>query len=171
MQKEETMVTSLGKAMRTSDHLHTMALTYQAICRGESPWVALGNFMNEWFDYARNHRQQLVADPLALPQTPDTHTLRWAAFCAASVEWLCEHYEVPCPSWVHNDAYCLPKPWFDSPGAHKPQVRERFLQQTPEPFTRRNIFCGNRMFANKYEFAEHYQQFALVNSTATPVLS
>ena len=31
---------------------HTMALTYQAICQGERPWVALGNFMNEWFDYA-----------------------------------------------------------------------------------------------------------------------
>jgi hypothetical protein len=76
-----------------------------------------------------------------------------------------------CPSWVHHDASCLPEPWIDSTGAHKPQVRERFLQQTPEPFTRRNLFCGNRVFANTYAFAEHYQQFALVTSAATPVLS
>lgn len=156
--------------MRTSDRIHTMALTYQAICQGESPWVVLGKFMNEWFEYAREQRAQLVADPLALPQTPDPHSLRWAAFCAASVKWLCAHYGVPCPSWVHHDASCLPEPWFDSSGAHKPHVRERFLQQTPEPFTRRNIFCGNRAFANTYEFAEHYQQYVTAHSTATPVL-
>jgi hypothetical protein len=154
--------------MSTRDREHTMALTYQAICQGERPWVALGNFMNEWFDYARDQREHLVADPIALPERPDSHGLRWAAFCAASVEWLCGHYEVPCPSWVYNSSFSLPEPWFDSPGAHKPQVRERLLQQTPEPFTRRNIFCGNRVFANKYEFAEHYQQYVTAYSTATP---
>jgi len=148
-----------------------MALTFQAICQGERPWVALGNFMNEWFDYARKQRAQLVADPLALPETPDLHTLRWAAFCAASVEWLCTQYGVPCPTWVQNDAYSLPDPWFDSPGADIRRVRERLRQQTPEPFTRRNIFCGNRVFANKYEFAEHYQQLTSANPPAPPVLS
>src|SRR5215469_2270793 len=142
-----------------------------AYLSGENTWVALGNFMNEWFDYARNHCQQIVADPLALPEMPDTYTLRLAAFCVASVEWLCEQYGVSCPSWVHIDAYCLPEPQFDSPGAHKPQVRERLRQQIPEPFTRRNIFCGNRMFANKYEFTQHYQQFATTNSPATPTPS
>ena len=170
MQKEETMVTSLGDAMSREKYVQTMTLTYQAICQGESPWVALGNFMNEWFDYACEQRAHLVADPLAFPETPDPHTLRWAAFCAAAVEWLCEQYGVLCPSWVHNDAYCLPEPWFDSPGAHKPHVRERLRQQTPEPFIRRNIFCGNRMFANKYEFAERYQQYMTANSAATPLL-
>ncbi|HEX3640810.1 MAG TPA: hypothetical protein VHV10_05930, partial [Ktedonobacteraceae bacterium] len=73
-----------------------------------------------------------------------------------SVEYLCERYGVPCPSWVHNSAYRLPEPWFDAPMAHKPEVRERLIQQTPEPFTRRNIYCGNRMFNNKWELAEQY---------------
>jgi hypothetical protein len=131
-----------------------MALTYQDICRGERPWVALGNFMNDWFAYAKDQRAQLVAEPIALPESPSSDLLRWAAFCAASVEYLCERYGVSCPSWVHHPAYCLSEPWFDSPGAYKPQVRERLIQQTPEPFTRRNIYCGNRMFANKYELVE-----------------
>ena len=157
--------------MSAGTHVQTMAMTYQAICQGERPWVALGNFMNEWFDYAREQRAHLVADPLALPEAPDPHTRRWAAFCAASVEWLCAQYGVPCPSWVSHESYCLAEPWFDSPGAHKLQVRKRLRQQTPEPFTRRNIFCGNRMFANKYEFAEHYQRFTSANPPATPVLS
>ncbi len=142
--------------MKTIDHLQTMAITYQEICQGETPWVALGNFMNGWFGYAKDRQAQLVADPIFLPESPDSETLRWATFCAASVEWLCERYGVPCPVWVHNPAYCLPKSWFDSPGAHKPQVRTRLIEQTPEPFTRRNIYCGNRMFNNKYELAEQY---------------
>jgi hypothetical protein len=40
--------------------------------------------------------------------------------------------------------------------AHKPEVRERLIRETPEPFTKRNIYCGNRMFNNKWELAEQY---------------
>jgi hypothetical protein len=156
--------------MNTRDQVQTMALTYRAIRQGEKPWIALGNFMNEWYDYAKEQRAQLIADPITLPEEPGADALRWAAFCAASVEWLCGCYEVPCPSWVCNSAYSLPKPWFDSPGAHKPRVREQLLQQTPEPFARRNVYCGNRMFANKYEFAEQYQHLSSTMSTSTPAL-
>jgi hypothetical protein len=157
--------------MKSGDREQTMAMTYQAICQGESPWIALGNFMNEWYDYAKERRAQLITDPLTLPEEPGIDALRWAAFCAASVEWLCRRYGVPCPSWVYNPAYSLPEPWFDSPGAHKPRVRERLLQQTPEPFARRNVYCGNRIFANKYEFAEQYQRHSTIKSTATPTFS
>jgi predicted amidohydrolase YtcJ len=34
-------------------------MTYEDICQGEQPWVALGNFMNEWFDYANSLALQL----------------------------------------------------------------------------------------------------------------
>jgi hypothetical protein len=93
--------------MKTRDRIQTMALTYQAISQGERPWIALGNFMNEWFDYAKDQRTQLIADPLILPEPPGTDALRWAAFCAASVEWLCERYEMPCPSWMRLN---VPRP-------------------------------------------------------------
>lgn len=142
--------------MKTCDQLQTMGLSYQEICQGEMPWIALGNFMNDWFDYAKERRAELVAEPLSPPAQFTDYTLRWAVFCAASVEWLCEKYEIACPTWVQNPMYVLPEPWFDSPGAHKPEVRERLIQQTPEPFTRRNIYCGNRMFNNKYEYAEQH---------------
>jgi hypothetical protein len=144
--------------MKTCGQLQTMAQTFQEICQGETPWVALGNFMNDWFDYAKDQRTQLVATPIFLPPSSNTDILRWATFCAASVEWLCDRYSITCPEWVENPAYVLSDPWFDSPGAHKPQVRERLIRQTPEPFTRRNIYCGNRMFNNKYEFADQYRQ-------------
>jgi len=144
--------------MKLIDQLQTIALTYQQICQGEQPWVALGNFMNDWFDYAKERRSELVAVPISLPETLSHETFRWAVFCTASVEYLCDRYEILCPSWVHNAIYCLPEPWFDAPMAHEPQVREYLIQQTPEPFTRRNIYCGNRMFDNKYELAEQYRR-------------
>jgi hypothetical protein len=43
-------------------------------------------------------------------------------------------------------------------------------QDTPEPFTRRNIYCGNRMFNNKWEVAEQYAPlFARRHSGASGV--
>lgn len=44
--------------MKTCEHLQTMAVTYTELCQGEDPWIALGNFMNDWFDYARDRREQ-----------------------------------------------------------------------------------------------------------------
>jgi hypothetical protein len=119
--------------MKTRAYQQTMAQTYRAICQGETPWVALGNFMNAWFDYASDQRASLVTDPLMLPDEPDTNTLRWATFCAASVEWLCERYGIACPSWVEKPIYALPEPWYDSPAACVRQVRERLRSQTPAP--------------------------------------
>lgn len=146
--------------MKHINQLQTMALSYREICEGEQPWVALGNFMNDWFDYASDKRAALVATPLALPERASEEEFRWAVFCAASVEYLCQRYAVSCPSWVYNPVYILHEPWFDAPMAHKPEVRAYLIQHTPEPFTRRNIFCGDRMFANKYEFAEEYRRFS-----------
>lgn len=144
--------------MKTVNQLQTIAQTYQEICRGEEPWIALGNFMNDWFDYAKDRREQLVAEPALLPTTSDNETQRWATFCAASVEWLCQRYHVPCPSWVYHPVYNLSEPWYDSPAADEPEIREWLIQHTPEPFIRRNIYCGNRMFDNKYEFVERYRR-------------
>ncbi len=143
--------------MKHIGQLQTMAISYREICEGEQPWVALGNFMNDWFEYEKDRRAELVAEPLSLPSSLTPDMLRWATFCAASVEWLCDRYAVPCPSWVCDPIYHLPEPWFDAPYPNKPVVRTMLLQTTPEPFTRRNIFCGNRMFANKYELAEQHR--------------
>jgi hypothetical protein len=144
--------------MKTCDQLQTMALTHAEICQGETPWVALGNFMNDWFDDAKERREQLVVEAIVPPPQPTKEMLRWAAFCAASVEWLCARYKVSCPSWVFDPAYTLVEPWFDDPCADQPEVREWLLQDTPEPFRRRNVYAGDRLFENKYEFAEQVRQ-------------
>jgi len=126
--------------MNTAEHLHTMVATYQEICQGEELWVALGNFLSDWFDYAKDQRAELVAAPLSLPQDANQQQRRWAAQNAASVDYLCARFSVRCPIWVSHPIYTLPDPWFDAPMAHKPEVRIYLLQQTPGSFTRRNIY-------------------------------
>jgi hypothetical protein len=146
--------------MKTCDQLQTMAITYDEICQGEEPWIPLGNFMNDFFGNFRDRREELIKDPIQEPSNISPELHRWAVFCAASVEWLCEHYGLPYPLWVNNPAYTLSQAWFDSPGAHKPEIRKWLIEETPEPFTRRNIYCGNRMFLNKYELAEQIRRQA-----------
>jgi hypothetical protein len=148
----------LGVGMTSGRHVQTLADAYQAIVQGALPWVALGDFLNEWFDYSREQREELVAEPVTAPLDPTSELHRWATFCAASAEWLCQQGSTPCPAWVHDPAFCLPERWLDAPQAHKPEVRTWLLQTTPEPFARRNIFCGDRVLATKYDFADQHRR-------------
>ena len=36
--------------------VQTIARAYQQICSGEEPWIALGNFRNAWYGYAKDDR-------------------------------------------------------------------------------------------------------------------
>lgn len=107
----ENYLTQLGQELLNIKTVQTMAWAYRQICAGEDPWTALGNFTNAWYDYAKNMRSSLVSEPLTEPEQSTEHTRRWGAFCAASVEFLCERYGVPCPDWVHNPRYILITPW------------------------------------------------------------
>lgn len=145
------------------DRLQTMRLTFEEICQGQDPWISLGNFMNDWYAYHSDRRPELIADPL--PETYPPELQRWAVFCAASVEWFCNTYHLLCPSWVFSSTYTLPEPWFFH---DREKVRQRLLVTTPEEFFRRNIFCGNRVFTNKYEFAQQYNHLSSPMSLSTP---
>ncbi len=80
--------------------LQTMRMTYQQITKGERPWNALGDFLNYWFGYAPDRREELVKDPIQEPEGPALDLHQWAVFCAASVEYLCQRSGLPCPDWV-----------------------------------------------------------------------
>ncbi len=138
--------------------LETMKWAYQQICAGEDPWTGLGSFSHAWYGYAKGRRAELVNEPLVKPEQETEYTHRWGAFCAASVEFLCERYQVPCPDWVHDPYYTLETPWWHTMRADDPSIREHTRRTTPAPFARRNIFCTNRLFQNKYEMYEWTQE-------------
>src|SRR5207253_7684444 len=95
-----------GKSMfEKRDGDQTMAWAYDKICAGCRAWTALGNFMNAWYGYAPDRRESLISEPIRQPARETLRTKRWGAFCAASVEFLCERYYIPCPLWVHDTRY------------------------------------------------------------------
>lgn len=137
------------------NQLQTMSIAFRQICEGERDWTALGNFMNYWYAYAKDRRAELIAEPLPAYDETSLYQHRWAVFCAASVEWFSNKYAVPCPSWVHDPKYTLSEAWFFH--LHEP-VKSRLMQTTPKEFTRRNVFCGDNIYANKWEFIENWRK-------------
>lgn len=135
-----------------------MAWAYQQICEGAEPWIALGNFRNAWYDYGKDYRLGLVKEPIAEPEQNTMHMRRWGAFCAASVEFLCHAYSVPCPEWVHDSRYVLTTPWWPEHATYDLSIRIQLLHSTPAPFVQRHIFCGNRLYQNKYEMSTWAQE-------------
>jgi hypothetical protein len=134
--------------------IQTITRAYQQICAGEAdPWIALGNFRNAWYGYAKDIRSELVSEPPVEPEVNTEYTRRWRAFCAASVEFLCDRYGILCPQWVYDPVYILKDPWWHTRHADSLSVQKKLRQTTPPPFARRNIFCGNRLYQNKYEMS------------------
>jgi hypothetical protein len=152
-QKEEWCVKSTTVRM-----LQTIAEAYRQICEGEEPWIALGNFRNAWYGHAKDRRVELVSEPLGKPAQDTEFANRWGAFCAATVEFLCERYDILCPQWVHDPGYTLETPWWHTERADDPKILKRLVQTTPEAFARRKIFCGNRLYQNKYEMSAWVQE-------------
>lgn len=127
---------------------------YRDICAGIPPWVALNEFQHAWYEIPTDHRLSLVAEPLALLPAPTQEQWRWAVFCSAAVEWLCAQAEIACPAWALDTRFHLAEPWydFDAPGAQKENVRTYLRERTPQPFARRNIYCGDKVLTDKRTF-------------------
>ncbi|GCE50252.1 hypothetical protein EI42_04728 [Thermosporothrix hazakensis] len=138
--------------MRLGEPLQTIARVYEDICAGEEPWVALGNFLNDWFLYATDRQRDLIAERPRFRAHPTLIERRWACFLAATVEYLCQLYALPCPRWVFEspEAQALDTPWYD---VHylDPEIQQWLEETTPEPFRRRNIYCGGQLFLDKRE--------------------
>jgi hypothetical protein len=131
-----------------------LARAYDDIRARDDPWCAINEFFHEWFDYSRDDRAALVAEPIrAGDVSPESDLWRWAVFCAAAADYLCERYQVELPAWAGDPAYTLDEPWygFGDSGAAAPAVRAHLDRVMPEPLRRRNILGGDRVFANKYE--------------------
>ena len=132
--------------------LQTFRLSFMEICAGEAPWIPLGKFMHQFFGSLSHLRPQLMEESIEIPDNCTTEQFRWAVFCAASVEYLCQKYNLACPEWALSPRYSLEAPWYYALGADLPRVQEKLRQTTPAPFAKRNIFCGDRVFNNKYEY-------------------
>lgn len=125
----------------------TIRETFDRIAAGTHPWVPIGDFLDDWRRSQRDDRLELAE--MGIPSlddeprlTTDPELRRWAAFCAAMVEWLCWQDDLPFPAWTSRPEYLLNEPWFLYPGH---LLRAWMLATTPTPFKLRNIFSGDRV--------------------------
>ncbi|HZR00799.1 MAG TPA: hypothetical protein VFC93_18510 [Chloroflexota bacterium] len=122
-------------------HGQAAAETLDLIRRGGDPWLAIGQFVDDWHRTPLAKRPTLVA---AAPGPAEGDDVRWAAFLAAAVEWLCAQDGLDYPEWTADPSYRLREPWFLYPGW---RLRAWQLVETPAPFKARNVFGGNRILA------------------------
>jgi hypothetical protein len=130
----------------------TMAVAYQQLASGEENFrVAIGDFMDEFFLYCTHddERQELLSDPIQVPEEPTREQQGWAAFCAGATEYLANRYDLHCPAWVFDPSYHMDEPWFIHPEATS-AMRASFQETAPEAFKKRNVFCSNRIFSNPH---------------------
>lgn len=123
-------------------HRQTNAETLQRIYNGTTPWVAIGDFLDDWKRSAVEDRFELVAEPPIAAEAVTEDQQKWLAFCAAMVEWLCWQDDLPFPEWTSKEDFSLKEPWFLYKGW---RLRAWQLATTPAPFKARNIFGGDRM--------------------------
>lgn len=122
-------------------HRYSAAESFERILQGEHPWVALGDFLDDWRRSQREDRLDLVARPLAQTSTPEEQ--HWAALFAAVIEQLCSSEGLPLPDWIAEPRYYLQDPWY--PTARKEKLRRFMEETTPEIFKKRKVFAGDRV--------------------------
>jgi hypothetical protein len=119
----------------------TAADTFRLIVRGVDPWLAFGQFLDDWRGADAAQRAGLIDEPL--PDAPPEF-VRWGALIAAAVDYLCAQEGRLAPSWTGRGVYRLAEPWFLYPGW---RLRAWQLATTPVPFRMRNIFGGDRILS------------------------
>ena len=119
------------------------ALAFSRILHHTDPWIAVGDFVDDWRRTPPAERAALVERPIASAEKRQ-ELQRWAAFFAAMVEVLCQEAGLPIPAWTARPEYFLSEPWYLYPGNH-PQLRAWQEATTPEPFKRRNILGGDQI--------------------------
>jgi hypothetical protein len=120
----------------------TAESTWHRMAAGVSPWLAVGDFLDDWRRVPCHRHEGLVEAPPRLPEPPAD--LRWAAFLAGAVEYLLWQDGHPFPGWTKDARLFLDHPWFLYPGW---RLRAWQLATTPAAFKVRNIFGGDRILA------------------------
>ena|SRR2546427_79941 len=118
---------------------YTAAESFARIKSGGNPWVAHGDFVDDWRRSALEDRLELATK--APHKVSTLEERQWAALFAASIEALCIQDGIEPPAWTRASKYTLPMPWY--PEAKSKDMRRYLRETTPKLFTKHNVFAGD----------------------------
>jgi len=149
----------------------TLAMAYDELASDKEGFrVAMGNFMNAFFLYYVDSRQSLINEPIQVPENPTEEQRGWAAFCSGAAEYLASRYDLLCPAWAHNPAFCMLEPWYTIPNAN-PMMRKHLQKTAPVPFCQRNVFCSDHVFSNAHPSSREPGNLADLQSKRMEILA
>lgn len=131
-------------AIRTGYRLSTVSQSFERVRRGEDPWIALGDFIDDWRRAEPDQRVLLLARPITTAENDPQR--RWAALFTAAADWLCwtSTPRVDPPGWLADPVFVLPDPWFVVEGK---ALHSWQLVESPAPFRMRRIYTDGSVVA------------------------
>ena len=128
----------------TGYRLSTVSRSFDRIRGGEDPWIAFGDFLDDWRRAEPDQRMRMVREPIAT--TAGDPNRRWAALFTATIDWLCWTAEprMDGPAWLADPIYVLPTPWFVAEGT---TLHDWQLVESPAPFRMRGIYTDANVVA------------------------
>lgn len=114
----------------------TVAQSIEKIQQGTDFYLALGDFLDEFYRSKKSERQKMInAEPAELANVPR----EYLALFAATAHKLANDYGLQVPQWVMKLKYRMrDKPFFDC-GAQG-DLRLLFMYKSPLEFKHKNLF-------------------------------
>ena len=114
----------------------TMAKSTEEISHGVDFYIALGDFLDDFYRQSGEARQAMLAD------APDERLpirKEHAALLAATAHKLANDYKLSVPAWAMDKKYKMTEqPYFDCNA--KGNLRLLFMYKSPTEFKYRNLF-------------------------------
>ena len=92
-------------------------------------------FLDKWYTSNNEDRIRAVKE---YPFTKSTLPITTQSFIAASVDYLCNKYNIDQPEWVYKDEFVLKHPYFAADA--KGDLRIYLLQMSPKEFRTRHVY-------------------------------
>ncbi len=129
----------LERSGATGFRLGTLVHEFGRVAGGEDPWLALGDFLDDWRRAEDDQRELMIATQIELGSSVEEQVRRWAALFVGIADWLCWQNEpqLAPPDWLYDDSFRLADPWFVEPG-ERMQIWQ--LVHSPTPLRMRNVF-------------------------------
>jgi hypothetical protein len=103
--------------------------------------INVGNFLDDFYREV-DKREEMLQE---MPIIHESVNRRYYAFVAAMAHKLANDFNLKVPSWVNDDFFYLPEPYFGMNA--KGKLRLILMYESPAEFKHRNIFVSQNVLS------------------------